>query len=147
MAGPLPTTDQILAERADLEAEASSNEKTLEDYANNALANVKRDLEDERSLKWAMVFDADTDEYVVGVDEDLRNDDRIKKMITLSIVSLVYKDSSSGIIESNNWLTHLAYHDEYWRLLTTAKLDEDLDEDGTADTQGTGQAAVSCSHA
>ena len=138
MPGPQPTTDQILEERADLETMADSNKKTLDEYADQALASVKRDLEDERDIKFDMVFDATADEYFVDEDGDARNDDRIKKMITLFIVSLVFKDFSNDV-ENGYWLIHRAYNDEYMRLMTTAKLDIDRNEDGTVDSQTTGQ--------
>ena len=138
MAGPLPTTDQILEERADLEKMTDSNNKTLDEYSDQALASIKRDLEDERDIKFDMVFNSDTDEYFVDEDGDARNDDRIKKMITLFIVSLVFKDFSNDV-EDGYWLIHRAYNDEYMRLMTTAKLDIDRNEDGTVDDQTTGQ--------
>lgn len=129
----LPTLDELYAEKSGLKEISDNNSRTLSDYQNIALAQVKRDLEDIRDILWSRVYDSTNSIYYTDADGNARNEDRIKKLINLATIASVYEDYAVRVEDSGFWDLHVAYHEKYMRLMTVAKIDVDRNDDGTID--------------
>lgn len=138
----LPDPDDIMFVRADLDDKLPDN-MTIEQWMGEALLQVKRDLEDKRAIKWAQVYDEANDAYYDNEDATGRNEDRIQMMIKLSTVSSVFEQYANTRGEDSQWWQFFeSYQAKYIDLLTHARLDFDVDQDGEVDKEGVlGQAS------
>ena len=122
-----PTAADIITARASI-SDYLLEGVSLDDFIAIALADVKRYMRNIRGIEWIQVSDG-TD-YYPDASGDANNDDQLKKAITLTAISLVYKEYSQTVNESQWWDLYLAYKDEAETLLQTAKLDVDQNKDG-----------------
>jgi len=126
----LPTEAELLAVRSDLHDYADD----LAEYQNQALAAVKRILEDKRDILWSQVYDTNNDEYFDNEDATGRNEDRIKHAINLMTVALVFRDYAVDATDAGKWWELArAYATDAEEVILSAKLDIDSDESGTID--------------
>ena len=131
MASEVPTPDEVKEIRQDIE-EYIIETKTLEDnYIPEALKRVKRFLEDKRGILWVQVWDASGSDYYVGADDVERNRDKIIAAIAHMAVSLVFKDHAIDNRDGQWWDLYVAYRADSEDSLRDAKLDIDLNEDGS----------------
>lgn len=129
----LPTDDQLLLVRSDLDGKLPDN-TTLDDWLNEGLTRVKRDLEDKRDTRWSQVYDLTNDKYFDNEDLTGRNKDRIQSMIMLCTSMLVFQQYANRQGEDSEWWSfYLSYKDEYTDRLIHARLDIDEDDDGEID--------------
>lgn len=142
MARPYPTDAEVLELRPDL-LEYLQEGDDIATITEKALKQVKIDLEDQRGVLWLRVWDSDNSKYFVGSDDYTRNDDKIPRMIALKSIAMVFKDYAINMGADSQWWTDAEqFQDDYWKLLTHAKLDIDSDDSGsiTIDEDGeTGQ--------
>jgi len=128
-----PTREQVLIERPDLETYIQDNDANLDidDYVSKALAQVKRDVEDVKGIKWSRVYDTTNSIYFLDADDEAHNKDRIHNLIILLTVAKAFEDfainrNDDGIINS----TYQAYMTRYDRALDEVKLSVDWDDSG-----------------
>lgn len=139
----LPTDDQLLLVRADLDGKLPDN-TTLDDWLNEGLTRVKRDLEDERDVRWSQVYDLTNDQYFDNEDATGRNRDRIQSMILLATSMLVFQQYANRQGEGSEWWEfYLSYKDEYTNRLSGARLDIDENDDGEIDEHEEGELGQS----
>ena len=126
-----PTSAEILKLRRDLQdyVTAIGNGSTIDLYADEANAQIKRDLRDSHGIEWSQVYD-DPD-YLLDSDGRANNDDRIKNMIAMLAIAYVFRDYSIAVSDSQWFDLYLFYRDEYKTALAQAKLDVDSNDDGT----------------
>lgn len=127
----IPTEAEILAERASIN-DYLPDGVPLSDFIDKALLYVKRYLRNVRGIEWSTVF-VGTD-YLTDSDGNANNQDQLIHAITLTTISLVYKEYSQTVNESQWWDLYMAYRDECETLLNQAKLDIDIDESGGIDS-------------
>lgn len=127
-----PASSAILALRRDLNNITAQidNGGTIDTYAGQANAQVKRDLRDVHDIKWSQVYDSDNEIYFVDTDGEANNDDRIKNMIALLCISYVFRDYSIAVAENAWFELHLHYMEQYQSAMNQARLDVDLDDSG-----------------
>lgn len=140
----LPTKDELLQVRSDLTEKLDNDGAlTLEDWMEKALAQVKRDLKNIRAIKWAMVYDSETDDYFVDEDDAANNKDQIHQMIMLLTVSLIYSDYSIDFSDEGKWYAiSQDYKQQYVDLMTKAKIEVDWNESGSIDDSEEEQSGV-----
>lgn len=128
-----PTPTYVIEIRPDIESRLSSK-LSLADYLAKALAQVKRDVEDKKGIKWSQVYDSANTAYFDNADSTGRNDDRLKHAIALQTISLIFKDYSINSGDEGKWWgLYEAYRVDYENLIDTMVLDVDLDESGAID--------------
>ena len=128
-----PTRQQVLIERPDLETYIEGNGANLDmdDYISKALAQVKRDVEDVKGIKWSRLYSVDNGAYFLDVDGEAHNEDRIHNLIILLTVAKTFEDyainrNDDGIINS----VYTAYMTRYDRSLDEVKLSVDWNDSG-----------------
>ena len=128
-----PTREQVLVERPDIESFIERNDANLDiyDYISKALAQVKRDVEDVKGIKWSRVYDTTNLIYFLDADDEAHNQDRIHNLIILLTVAKAFEDfainrNDDGIINS----VYQAYMTRYDRSLDEVKLSVDWDDSG-----------------
>ena len=135
-----PTDAQVLGIRVDLETYLVDT-ATISDYSARALAQLKRDLEDTRGIKWAQVYVEPS--YLDNTDNTGTNDDRCKYMIALLAVAYVFEDYAIMTEGTGThwWDLYLAYRSDYDTTMKRAKLDVDIDDSGTIEEGEEGRSA------
>lgn len=128
-----PAGSAILAIRRDLSDFITKigNGATIEIYADQANAQVKRDLRDTLGIKWAQVYNAATANYFLDTDGDANNKDRIQNMIALLCIAYVFRDYSIKVTDSSWFDLYVFYEEKYQGAMKQAKLDVDQDENGS----------------
>jgi hypothetical protein len=133
-----PTREQVLIERPDVDTYVEGNgaNLTLDDYVAKALAQVKRDVEDVKGIKWSRLYNSADDaptypDYFLDADDEAHNKDRIHNLIILLTVAKVFEDyainrNEDGIINS----AYTAYMTRYDRSLDEVKLSVDWNDSG-----------------
>jgi hypothetical protein len=129
-----PTRDQILLERPDIESKIDDNAANLDidDYISKALAQVKRDIEDVKGIKWAKIYSTTDADYLTDYDGEAHNKDRVHNLIILMTVAYVFKDYAINMTDEGVWNSlYMAYKADYDRALDEVKLSVDWDESGS----------------
>ena len=124
----LPSNQQIKDVRPDV-LEFVGKDSTLKDYAERALAYVKRDLEDVRGIEWSQIYNQEIPivDYLTP-----RNTDKMNHAIALRAVALVFHDYAVSASDGAQWWDlGNSFRADYDTFLDRAKLDIDLDESGT----------------
>jgi hypothetical protein len=133
-----PTREQVLIERSDVETYIENNEAnlSLDDYISKSLAQVKRDIEDVKGIKWARIYNSADDaptypDYFLDVDDEAHNKDRVHNLIILLTVAYVFKDYAINRTDDAVWSSmYMAYRGDYDRSLDEVKLSVDWNDSG-----------------
>jgi hypothetical protein len=128
----VPTTDEVKALRADIE-NYLVEEKIVSDYTASALAQYKLDLYNKRGIKFSQIFDTTNDLYFVNTDDEDWNDQNSINLIGTLTISLVFQDFAiARAAEDSQWMDlSVMYRADYDDALKIAKLDVDINDDGT----------------
>lgn len=128
-----PTREQVLIERPDVEDYIVDNPANLgiDDYISKALAQVKRDVEDVKGIKWPRIYDTANSIYFKDVDDEAHNKDRVHNLIILLTVAYVFKDYAINRTDDAVWNSmYMAYRGDYDRSLDEVKLSVDWNDSG-----------------
>jgi hypothetical protein len=128
-----PTSEQVRAERPDIQNYIDGNDANLDidDYIARALAQVKRDIEDKKGIKWSMVYNGTTLDYFLDEDDEAHNKDRLHNAIVLLAAAYVFKDYAITRTDDGVWNSmYLSYRSDYDRAIEEMKLSVDWDESG-----------------
>lgn len=128
-----PTRDQVLIERPDVEEYIVDNPANLDldDYIGKALAQVKRDVEDVKGIKWSRIYDTTNLLYFLDVDDEAHNKDRVHNLIILLTVAYVFKDYAINRTDEGVWNSmYMSYRGDYDRSLDEVKLSVDWNDSG-----------------
>jgi hypothetical protein len=129
-----PTTAEVQAIRGDVENYLTGT-YTLADYTAAALAQFKLDCEDKRGFKFSQVFSTTDDAYLVDTSSDTRNLRKIRQdLLCYLTVSKVFRDYAIATAEETDsrwWDLSNEYESRYEDRLKIARLDIDVDEDGS----------------
>jgi len=128
-----PTSAEVLIIRTDLNDYLPEN-RTLDSYITQSLAECKRILEDDRGVPWSRVYDTTDDAYLDNSDATGRNEDRIKNAIIHLTASAIFRDYSIKNDIEENWSMLADYHDSMAKTrLIDSVLDIDTDDSGAID--------------
>ena len=128
-----PTRDQVLIERSDVETYVEDNPAnlSLDDYIAKSLAQVKRDVEDVKGIKWSRIYDTANSIYFKDVDDEAHNKDRVHNLIILLTVAYVFKDYAINRTDEGVWNSmYMSYRGDYDRSLDEVKLSVDWNDSG-----------------
>ena len=128
-----PTSAQVTTERPDIQNYIDSNLASLDidDYIAKALAQVKRDIEDVKGIKWSMIYNETTSDYFLNTDDEAHNKDRIHNVIILLTVAYVFKDYAVTMTDEGTWNSlYINYREDYDRAVKEMKIDVDWNESG-----------------
>jgi len=133
-----PTREQVLIERPDIAKYIEGNEANLDldDYIAKALAQVKRDVEDVKGIKWARIYNSADDaptypDYFLDADDEAHNKDRVHNLIILLTVAYSFKDYAISMTDEAVWNSmYLGYKSDYDRALDEVKLSVDWNDSG-----------------
>lgn len=128
-----PTREQVLIERSDLETYIEDNPANLDvdDYISKALAQVKRDIEDVKGIKWSRIYNLTDDVYFLDFDDEAHNEDRVLNLVILLTVAYVFKDYAINRTDDAVWNSmYMAYRGDYDRALEEVKLSVDWNDSG-----------------
>lgn len=139
MASEEPTRDDVLEIRQDIVNYVVDTKDLEADYIPQALAHIKRFLENKRGVFWITVWDVDNSDYFIGSDGIERNRDKIINAISHMTVALVFKDWSLTNREGQWWDLYLAYRSDAEDSLRDALLDIDKDKSGSISDSETAQ--------
>ena len=128
-----PTSAQVLVERPDLQSFIDGNEAnlTIDDYIAKALAQVKRDIEDVKGIKWSRIYNSVTSDYFLDEDDIAHNQDRMINIVTILTVAYVFKDYAIRRDDTGAWNSmYLAFREDYDKAVQDVKLSVDWDDSG-----------------
>lgn len=129
-----PTDAEIKLIRVDIENYLIES-RTLTSYASAALSQFKLDIEDKRGVSFSQVFDDTNDLYFTDTDGNTRNLQKIRQdMLCYLASSMVFRDYAIATSDGGGsqwWDLANEYESRYDERLKIAKLDVDLDEDGS----------------
>jgi hypothetical protein len=128
-----PTRDQILVERPDVQEYVEDNRANLDidDYIAKALAQVKRDIQDVKGIKWSRIYDATNLIYFLDEDGEAHNKDRVHNLIILLTVAYIFKDYAISRQDDGMWNSmYMGYRADYDRAMDEVKLSVDWDDSG-----------------
>lgn len=128
-----PTRDQVLIERSDIEDYVKNNKAnlTIDDFIAKSLAQVKRDVQDVKGIKWSRIYNETDQIYFLDFDDEAHNKDRVHNLIILLTVAYVFKDYAVNRTDEAVWNSmYMAYRGDYDRALDEVKLSVDWNDSG-----------------
>lgn len=131
MAEQEPTLEDVEEIRKDISDFVVDDKGIEADYIPQALAHIKRFLEDKRGILWVTVWDETGEDYFVGTDDVPRNRDKIINATSHMVVALVFKDWSVKKQDGQWWELYVSYRADAEDELRSALLDLDKDQSGT----------------
>jgi hypothetical protein len=137
--GEKPTATEVIQIRSDIDSK-TSEKLELDQYIDRAHSQVKRDVEDKKSIPWSRVYDSDNGIYFDNPDSTGRNNDRLKHAISLLAIAYVFQDYSINATDVGRWWgLYEAYKMDYDNMIDTMVLDVDTDDSGTIEDSETSQ--------